>query len=143
MKKLEWSPNFEIGSEEIDDDHRRLVGLVQDIHEAIEKNDLMLCVGLANKFLGELSDHFDREEALLERVGYPNTEGHKKYHASLLAEARELKRLCSEKDGVEKLGECYAAMVAVLVDDIIRGDSMFKSYLEHSGHRAPRKPKDR
>ena len=143
MKKIEWLPQFETGAEEIDNEHRHLFGIVQEIYEAIEKDDRNLSCALANTFIEKLSEHFSGEENFLERIGYSDVKGHHEYHASVVTKTRELERMCCGNNEPAKVAECYAAVVAVLLDEIVRGDSTFKSYLEHHGFSRPRRPADR
>ena len=67
------------------------------------------------------------------RAGYPNADRHKVYHAALLAKARQLKAICDGKDDPSQAGECYAALADFLIDDIVRGDTQFKSFLGATG----------
>jgi len=142
MKKIEWLPQFETGVEEIDTDHRYLFEILQEIYEAIEKSAYDLCATLANKFIEKLSEHFRTEEAFLDRIGYSDVEGHREHHTSVMTTARQLEQACKNNEPA-KVAECYAAVVAVLLDEIVRGDSTFKSYLEHHGFSRPRRPADR
>jgi hemerythrin len=143
MKKIEWLPHFETGVEEIDNEHRHLVGIVQDIYECIEKDDSNLSCALANKFIEKLSEHFSGEEKFLERIGYSDLEGHHDYHASVMTKTRDLERTCCGNNEPAKVAECYAAVMAILLDEIIRDDSTFKSYINHHGFSRPREPGDR
>ncbi len=144
MKKIEWLPHYETGVEEIDNEHRHLFGIVQEIYECIEKDDSNLSCVLANNFIEKLSEHFSGEEKFLERIGYSDVKGHHDYHASVMTKkAEELKRVCCEDNEPGKVAECYAAVVTVLLDEIVRGDSAFKSHINHHGFSRPKRPADR
>lgn len=133
MKKVEWSPTFEIGVDEIDEDHRHLFALVERIKAAIETKDRKQSSELVQQFITVSREHFAKEEALLTRLGYPEAAQHARYHAKLLEKANALKMICDaemEDGGIE---QCYVQVVSFLIDDVVAGDTKFKSFLHHHG----------
>jgi len=134
MAKLIWHDFFEIGVDFIDEDHKKLLEIMQDTKKAIEVDNYKKCSRLLNSLLKEARDHFTREEEFLYEAKYPGLEEHKKYHKELLIKADTTKRIC---EGIEKehnLKECFDSMADFLIDDILRGDIMFKSFLEYEGY---------
>jgi hemerythrin len=132
MDKLTWSPAFETGVADIDSDHRTMFALANEIGEGIAKQDKTFRAKL-QRFIALTEAHFAREEELLVRSGYPDAEAHKAYHASLMAKAQELKAICDAKGDSEQAGGCYLALVDFLIDDVVRGDTQFKSHLDDRG----------
>ena len=133
MIKLEWSPTFEIGIEKIDAAHRRLFAMANEMREAIEKQDRELCRARVQAFIDESEKHFAAEEKYLADVGYAETEEHRGYHTVLLNQAKRLKDVCDEATDDGTVHGCYAEVMAFLIDDVVRGDHSFKSYLDHLG----------
>lgn len=132
--KFEWLPVFEIGVPEIDDAHRHLFLLANEISEAIERQDRALCRVRIQAFIEASESHFAAEEKFLARVGYFDTESHRQYHATLLTKAKKIKQVCDdEMDRGVVNGQCYREVMAFLIDDVIRGDRSFKSYLDDQG----------
>lgn len=138
MIKLEWSPAFDIGVEEIDSAHRRLFAMVHEIRNALEKQDRGLCRTRVEAFIRAAEKHFTEEEELLARVGYAEAEEHKAYHAALLNKAKRLKDVCNEEMKEGEAEDCYSEVMAFLFDDVVGGDKQFKSYLDHIGLTKPR-----
>lgn len=134
MTDLVWHDFLEIGVDFIDDDHRRLLRIMQNIKEAIEDNDFTKCTRLLNKLITEAREHFSREEEYLLKVKYPDLVGHKAYHRELLLQADTTKRICEGTVTDHDLKECFDAMANFLIDDILRGDIQFKSYLEYNSY---------
>jgi len=118
-----------IGHAEIDADHRRLVNTINRIGEDIEEGGYALCVELFDELETAALEHFEREEAILLRLAYPELERHRTYHAMLIWRVRELKTLGYEKVAKEILFERFVAMADFVVDDIIRGDLEFREFL--------------
>lgn len=134
MFDLKWHDFLKIGIDFIDDDHRKLLEILQDTKSAVESGDNNKCIVLLTKLLREAREHFSREEAYLLKVKYPDLENHKIYHKELLLKADTTKRICEGIETEHDLAECFDGMDSFLVDDILKGDIKFKSYLEYEGH---------
>ena len=134
MTDLKWYDFLEIGVDFIDNDHRELLDIMLEIKQAIDIGDKDKCVSLFSSLLKHAEDHFSREEAFLLKVKYPKLERHKKYHKKLLLKADATKRICEDIDTKQDLKECFDMMATFLIDDILRGDIEFKSYLEYEGY---------
>jgi hemerythrin len=82
MSKFEWKPEYSVGNEAIDGDHRGLFALVRELEDA-DMSD-----GLLDTILARLEDyaegHFAREEAYMQKVGYPNFNEHVKEHKAFV-----------------------------------------------------------
>jgi len=125
---------LEIGVDFIDDDHKKLLGIMVETKAAIGEGDNNKCVRLLTSLLKEARDHFSREEEYLLEVKYPGLEEHKIYHKELLIKADTIKRICQGIETEHDLKECFDGMADFLIDDILRGDIVFKSYLEYEGY---------
>lgn len=134
MTDLIWHDFLEIGVDFIDEDHKNLLKIMVDTKSAIEAGDNNKCVILLTSLLKEARDHFSREEKYLFEVKYPDLEKHKIYHKELLIKADTTKRICEGIETEHDLKECFDGMAEFLIDDILRGDIMFKSYLQYKGH---------
>ena len=132
-KLPEWSEIFELGVPEIDADHRKMFALARDVGLAIAMNDHEKCAALTAQLVALARDHFEREEGLLRGLGYYDLEEHIRYHAALLDQAEAMRQACAEMKGQAAVEECFRNVMGFLIDDIIRGDFGFKSFLEENG----------
>lgn len=137
MADLLWHDFLEIGVEFIDDDHKNLLRIMREIKAAIEAGDKQQAVELLATLLEEARAHFDREEKFLQKIDYPSLESHKKYHQKLLVKAEETRNICAGLDAEYEARECFNSMANFIIDDILRGDIKFKSFLEYEGHSQP------
>ena len=133
MQRFKWAPTFEIGVEEIDNDHRHLVALAQQVSEAAEKGEGETCRSLVEGFVAALQSHIANEERLLAGIRYEDFATHKRYHELLLAKTRELKKTCDEAIKRGEAAACYLEVVGFVIDDMLRGDMTLKSYFDHRG----------
>lgn len=87
---LSWDDSYSVGVEAFDQDHQRLLHLINNFQTAAHYNTGEQFVRQA---LDELIDytktHFAREEALMEEHGFPDVEAHKKQHAEMIAKVGE------------------------------------------------------
>lgn len=88
---LAWSRDLEIGIQEVDDDHRKLLSLINNLQTAIH---YPTGESFERQALHELADytkyHFQREEEMLQKSGYPGYEAHKKEHEAMVRRVGEL-----------------------------------------------------
>lgn len=131
MDGFKWLPSYETGDAEIDSDHRKLFALVETIREGLATLDARSTNAAVQEFIDAAAEHFAREEEILVRVSFPGLDDHRVYHTSLLAKAKQLGKICSTESDPKKASACYDKLIAFLVDDVVRGDSQFKSYLDH------------
>ncbi len=93
MKAIVWSKILSVGFEEIDEDHRKLVGIFNELNRAVTAGDATDYVAAA---LEELINctvwHFSHEERLMLKHRYDGIEEHKAEHRELVQGARELQQ---------------------------------------------------
>jgi hemerythrin len=133
MADLVWHDFLEIGVEFIDQDHKHMLAIMQGVQGAIIRKDYAECAKLLASLLVEAAEHFQREEAYLAEARYPGLAEHKKYHAELLTQADNVKKICESTEAGHDVQDCFNGMSRFLIDDILKGDVRFKSYLEHEG----------
>lgn len=111
---LVWSEAFECGNPTIDDEHRELFRLSNELIEAALQQDLANAIekplGL---LLAHVQQHFADEEAILEALNYDGLTEHRRAHAGLLKRAVGMaERLKTGQDGV-------GAIVEFLAQDVV------------------------
>ncbi len=86
-----WSDDFSVGIQEIDEQHKVLVGLLNQLHEAIRDHQGS---ATSREILDRLADytrtHFTVEESLMRVTNYPDFPGHKAQHEELIRQIQEL-----------------------------------------------------
>ena len=137
MKKdvshFEIMESLEIGNAAIDGAHRKMVSIMRATKEAILAEDLDLSRNLLGKLTKETIRHFKEEEDLLEKAGYDGLKKHAKFHNNLIKRIMAVKADCENFLSPEKLLGCFDEMTRFMVDDIVRGDLAFKSFLQVKG----------
>jgi hemerythrin len=84
MALMEWNDRLSVGVQMIDTDHKHLVSLVNELHDAVK-------AARGKEVLGHVLDglitytktHFAREESEMARSNYPQADAHRKEHTDL------------------------------------------------------------
>jgi len=77
MNKITWKDEYSIGHEEIDDQHKKIVELINELDESDSPE---ITTSIISKVNGYVRHHLDYEEQLLQSLGYPEFEQHKELH---------------------------------------------------------------
>ncbi len=90
---VKWSNTLSVGIEEIDQQHKILVRLVNEMHEAIQhKEGSATAKPILDKLIQYTIIHFAVEESLMRIFHYANYEEHKKHHEELTRQVVDLRR---------------------------------------------------
>jgi hemerythrin len=89
---LQWSENLKIGIREIDEPHKALIAMVNELHQAIVARNAK---DTARDILDRLADYprtyFRDEEGLMQRSGYSALGSHREQHEDLIRRVSELR----------------------------------------------------
>ena len=88
-----WSDKLSVGVKSIDDQHKKLVTLVNQLHDGMMAGKGKEAVGPVLKGLIDYTaSHFKYEEDLFARTGYPEGAAHKKDHDDLVKKVLEIQK---------------------------------------------------
>lgn len=93
MALIQWSQMLSVGVTQFDNEHKKLVDMLNNLHDAMK-------AGKANDVVGKILDglisytgtHFAAEERLMTQHGYPNLTKHKGEHAALVKQALDIQK---------------------------------------------------
>ncbi|MBF0273031.1 MAG: bacteriohemerythrin [Magnetococcales bacterium] len=128
-----WTDDLNTGIPEIDDDHKKLVVMVNQIHKLLKESAGREEV---SKIITELADythfHFAREEKLFEKHHYPDTPAHKEKHVKLLDEVSDLVKKFQAGDFAAPM-DLLTLAKSWLIHHIIRTDMLYVQYFKQKG----------
>jgi hemerythrin len=93
MPWFTWTDEFLTGTADIDEQHRRLVGLIQDFYDALAGRAARSHDALARLLAGLVQYtryHFSTEERYMSGYDYPDREGHVAEHAGFIAKVQDI-----------------------------------------------------
>jgi hemerythrin-like metal-binding protein len=127
---VEITRSFEIDIEAIDDDHRRLVDIVNEIVQALDDAKPEVCRTLVPEFVDLAKQHFSREETLLAKYSYPDLEKHRRHHAALDGKMETMLSLAENAvDSPPAQETLRKELIFFIMDDVINEDMDYKSFL--------------
>jgi hemerythrin-like metal-binding protein len=88
-----WEKSYETGIDQIDEDHKQLVKLINDLYEAMQDGSggaLLLPIFSALKHYTET--HFTREERFMTTCDAPEQESHFREHKQMARQLADLER---------------------------------------------------
>ena len=134
MSFLVWSDGLSVGVNELDNDHKKLVELVNRMHDALSEGKARTTVGpLLDDLIRYTRSHFEHEERFFARTGYPHTTEHKAEHDKLTHTVLDLqKRFHGGASSMLSL-ETMSFLKHWLVDHIQGSDKKYGPYLNGKG----------
>lgn len=121
---MEWKKEYEVGVEEIDQQHKKLVNLVNlyKKHLSDDKVDSYKEIGEILVYLVNYSSfHFAAEEALMDSINYPGLDEHRKIHKELIAKIKDVLIKMKNKESYTKI-EFYYFLMSWVNDHILDED---------------------
>ncbi|MBC7908805.1 MAG: hemerythrin family protein [Rhodospirillaceae bacterium] len=130
MSIIMWTSELSVGVERLDEHHRRLIDLVNQLGTAVASHDAQQVTGLV---LGELTRyvfyHFGEEERLMELAGYEDLTAHRQSHRIMAEHVRTLERNYDADASKVVAAELYAFLADWLVHHIRSEDLRYKPAL--------------
>ncbi len=130
MPFIQWDPNFSVGAAVLDNDHKKLIDILNGIYDAWQsENPSAAELGrLFDELLDYTDGHFSREEGKLAARDYPDLAAHHAEHERLreLVLAFRSRHLAGQQ--ADKLTEEMAKFLkSWLVEHILGEDLKYRS----------------
>jgi hemerythrin-like metal-binding protein len=93
MSLVKWSDALSVGVPSLDDQHKKMLGLLNQLHDGMMSGKDKMALGEVLKTLiASTAMHFKYEEDLLARSGYPDGPSHRNEHAELARQIQSIRR---------------------------------------------------
>jgi hemerythrin len=134
MPLIAWNDEMSVGVRILDEDHKCLVELINELHDGIMNGCSQEVLGpILNRLVGYTEVHFDREEKYFGHTGYPDEASHKLEHHNLTARVRVLRDQHRQVDPVALSLETIAFLKSWLITHIEGCDKKYGPYLNSKG----------
>jgi hemerythrin len=101
MAIMEWSPAFSVKVKKFDDQHKKLVDLVNQLHDAMKAGQGNVMLGnVLQSLITYTATHFKEEEQVMQANGYPELAQHKAEHEKLVSKVLDLQKQFQAGAGV-------------------------------------------
>ncbi|MBF0371018.1 MAG: bacteriohemerythrin [Magnetococcales bacterium] len=130
---MPWDDSLLTGITVVDTDHKKLVVMVNELHEAMLAGDAKEVVSdILTRLATYTVEHFGREEEMFKRFGYPETESHLKEHQALVSEVQRLIQRFEDGDFAVPIDLLTTAR-KWLIQHILGTDMNFGPFLRSKG----------
>ncbi len=128
-----WKDEYSVGVKSLDDDHRKLLNLINHLQTAVhyQTGEIFEKEAL-DEVVAYTKYHFKREEKMMEEAGYADLEAHKELHAKMIAEVDGFLKEY-DKRGHEALEEVAQYLKDWLVGHINGTDQEYSPLLKQKG----------
>lgn len=133
MALINWSENYSVSVKEIDSQHKKLVDLINSLHEGMKAGRGKDVLGtVLNDLVNYTAYHFSFEEKLFEKYSYPELNTHKRQHADLVVQVLAYKESFETGKSVLTI-EIMNFLSDWLTKHIAGSDKKYTSFLNSKG----------
>lgn len=131
---VEWTDELSVGIEEIDEQHKMLVALVNQLYDEtiLHQADLQKLDNILNQLVEYTIIHFAVEESLFRIFDYPAAETHTNHHNALKVQVSELQKKVRNGE-VTVNTELLLFLKNWLQHHIIEEDKLYSPFLIEQG----------
>lgn len=136
---LMWTDNLSVGVKNLDDDHRRLIRLINELHGVIQDVDAngKIPVEEIEIALHRLENYFSyhclEEERLMEQTGFPELREHRQQHQKFFATIAEMTQRFRGSTSPVHATEIMQFTYDWLTNHIFVTDRKYSSHLHAKG----------
>ena len=120
-----WRPEYSVGDEHLDEQHRGLIELIDMLGDESRMGEVLERLEIY------VDEHFRDEEGMLEKAGYPDLAAHKQQHKAFEEWLTVSRRAFREPEVSGMLRESIRAYLkSWLVNHIMVSDKDYASWLD-------------
>lgn len=136
MASMQWNETLSVGVKTLDDDHKKLVDMINELVDGITSNRRQEALSqVLDNLIHYTRFHFRREEEYLTRTGYSATDHHIKKHRELIRQVTDLQaRFKSGGPSLLSL-EVMKFLTEWLTHHIMVEDKSYRAHLNAHGIR--------
>ncbi len=125
MAYMQWTEDLETGIQVIDDQHKRIIGYINELHHASESGNAAEVQEVLEGLLDYTITHFQFEEELQAKANYPFLKAHQRVHEIFM---KRIATFRERADNGENIIPELLSMLKVWLSSHIMGDD--RDYVE-------------
>ncbi len=134
MPLMTWNDRMSVGIRILDEDHKRLVGMVNTLFDGIQAEQGKETVGrILDGLVQYTVEHLQREEDLLAQTGYPEGAAHKAMHQALCQQVLDVQQKFREGASATLSLEVMYFLKNWLIHHIQGADRKYAAHLNSHG----------
>jgi hemerythrin len=131
MEFVEWTEQYSVGNTLVDAYHHIFFQMVEEFRTALVEQSPAAMEDRIAFLVDYTLMHFDSEEKLMEKVGYPDLEAHKEQHHLFREKMVELQKRYLRDPAAVKAEEVLYLIQDWFSHHILGTDMEFKPYVQH------------
>jgi hemerythrin len=133
MALIEWNPAYSVKVETFDEQHKKLIDLINQLHEAMKSGQGVTVIGIVLQSLINYTDiHFTGEINLMQANGYPDLARHQAEHEKFVKELVEFQQKYQDGSALLTM-EVLSFLTDWLVNHIQGEDKKYSPFLNAKG----------
>lgn len=133
MEVITWKPEYDIGIQEIDEQHRRLVALINNLYNVLVRKGSADEIGqVIDEVIDYTKVHFAIEECLLRMFEYDDYDQHKRGHDLFVEKVLHIHRRFQSGDASVSM-ELFSLLRDWLIQHIQEKDTQYAPVLLKQG----------
>lgn len=139
MALIDWNPKkMSVGVEALDNDHRKLIEILNNLHDVVRNRRDRETIGQALHALASYADyHFECEERLLKLSRYPGLAAHHEIHEALRVRVAKIGEDWRRSPDSVVTAEIFDFLSDWLLRHILGEDMKYKTHLAPRGAARP------
>jgi hemerythrin-like metal-binding protein len=133
MALLSWNPDMSVGVRVLDEDHKKLIAMINELHVSmLEGRSNEVVGGVLRRLANYTVEHFQREERLFAETNYPDAIAHRREHEKLKAQVVvEIQKFQAGSTGIGM--ETLTFLRDWLKHHIQESDKLYRAHLNAHG----------
>lgn len=131
MGVLDWNSKYSVGVNEIDEQHMKLISLLNQLYMKVEQNAFSEVEGVFKELEDYTHTHFSNEEKYMKEFKYKDMDAHLEQHKFFIEKLSEIKR--ESGDNNSKIIEITQFLLEWLVNHIDKVDTKLAPFLKENG----------
>ncbi|MGD9978456.1 MAG: bacteriohemerythrin [Bacteroidales bacterium] len=133
MGIFEWKDNYSVSINSIDNDHKRLFELMNQLFDAMTKGEgSKILLPLVDELHRYTAYHFNREEVYFRTTNYPNAQQHVQQHTAFVDKVGEFKAKISAGK-LDIAPDLLQFLRDWLLNHILKVDRMYTEHFKKFG----------
>lgn len=130
MPLLEWKQEFSVSDTVIDSQHRVLVDLINELHDAMSQGKgMQVLTDILNRMAEYTIEHFRTEEGMMERKAYPDLAAHREQHQAFVRQVSAFQEQMQQKKILLSLS-VSTFLKDWLSDHILQSDQAYADFFK-------------
>ena len=136
MAEMIWNETMSVGVGGLDDDHKELVALLNEMDEAVAAGQNRDAINaIIDRLTESIKTHFAKEEALMAKSGFPGAAEHTREHDETLKAVLEWQAHFRSSSAPMMSPEILSGFQSWLDNNIQGADMVYGPYLNAKGIR--------